>query len=297
MDIGAWKTTEGVNELYREVRELGLETNIAELDTFGFTVVPPEKAAPAGFADQLRDAVVDHMRASDHEAAEINVSRAESPVDGEHLFHTVARDPLFREATVQPAPYALAAYTLGGSLRIYQSSAILKSGKINPVRMHCDSVSVPSPLPPWAVFCNATWILSDYTAENGPLFVVPGSHKWCRHPTAADQPQCIGGTAPDDIVLPIIAPAGSLCVFQGNTWHGALGKDNDATRVTLATIYCRSFAMPAEDFGDIGPNVMAAHGERFARLVGRDRWQGYREEGPPLAKLAFSRAASESQFG
>ena len=163
---------------------------------------------------------------------------------------------------------------------------MLKAGKINPVFMHCDSVSVPPPLPPWGISCNATWILTDYTRENGGLFMAPGSHRLCRHPTAAEQPRAIGGPGDDDILTPVEAKAGSLCVFHGNTWHGAFGKDNDTTRVSLATIYCRTFVMPAEDFGDITDEMIAPHGDRFAKLVWRDKWQGYREEGPAVEKLA-----------
>jgi ectoine hydroxylase-related dioxygenase (phytanoyl-CoA dioxygenase family) len=298
MEIGAWKSTQGVNAIYNEIRALGLESHLAELDTYGFTVIPPEKAAPPGFADRLRDAVVSHTRNQDAAVAAMNVAdRAKSSVDGEHLFHIVKRDDVFREATVLPAAYALASYVLGASLRIYQSSAVMKAGKINPVYMHCDSVSVPPPLPPWGVVCNVTWILTDYSRENGALFMVPGSHRLCRHPTLADQPKCIGGTGDDDIVVPIVAPAGSMCVFHGNTWHGAFGKNNDTTRVSTATIYCRTFMNPAEDFGDITDEMIAPHGERFAKLVWRNKWQGYREEGPSMEKLALSRASTENQFG
>ena len=298
MEIGQWKTTRGVNGVYNQLKTLGLESYVAELDTYGFTIVPPELAAPAGFADRLRDAIIDKTRQADSSSAEINtIDPSRRSVDGEHLFHTVARDPIFREATVQPVAYALASYILGASLRIYQSSSVLKAGKINPVFMHCDFVSVPPPLPPWGIACNATWILTDYTRENGGLFMAPGSHRLCRHPTAAEQPRAIGGPGDDDIVTPVEAKAGSLCVFHGNTWHGAYGKDNDTTRVSLATIYCRTFVMPAEDFGDITDEMIAAHGDRFAKLVWRDKWQGYREEGPAIEKLALSRASTESPFG
>lgn len=296
MEIGAWPTSQGVNDNYREIRRLGLESHVAELDTFGFTVVPPELAAPAGFADKLADAIWRHTKGTDSSIADYNSNQARA-VDGEHLFHTVKRDPLFREATVSPAGYALASYILGSSLRIYQSSSILKAGKINPVFMHCDTLSVPPPLPPWGMVCNVTWVLSDYTRENGALFMVPGSHKLCRHPTLAEQPKCIGGQGNDDIVVPIIAKPGSLCVFHGNTWHGALPKTSDGTRVSYATIYCRSFVMPAEDFGDLTDEEIAPHGERFAKLAWRDKWQGYREEGPSSAKLALTRAAQENQYG
>ncbi len=298
MEIGAWKTTQGMNDNYRAIRKLGLESYVAELDTYGFTVVPPELAAPAGFADKLADAVWSHTRAADKSVSEYNmVDASKRSVDGEHLFHTVKRDPVFREATISPAAYALASYVLGASLRIYQSSSVLKDGKLNPVFMHCDSVAVPPPLPPWGIVCNVTWILSEYTVENGALFMVPGSHKLCRPPTLAEQPKCIGGVGDDSIVVPIIAKPGSICVFHGNTWHGALPKTSDGTRVSYATIYCRSFVMPAEDFGDITTEMIEPHGEAFAKLVWRDKWQGYREEGPSPDRLALSRSASENQFG
>ncbi len=298
MELKPWKTTAGVNESYKLIRELGLEQYVAELDTFGFTIVPPEKAAPPGFTDKLCEAVWKHSKAADKNVATLNVvDKSQRSVDGEHLFHTVKRDPIFREATVSPVAYALASYVVGASMRIYSSGSILKSGQINPVFLHCDSVSVPPPLPPWGMFCNATWILSEYSMETGPLFMVPGSHKLCRHPTAAEQPKCIGGPGDDDIVQPVLAKPGSLCVFHGITWHGAIGKDNSHTRVTYVTLYCRSFVMPAEDFSDITPEMMEQHGEKFAKLVWRDKWQGYREEGPSPAKLALTRPSTENQYG
>ena len=41
------------------IRELGLETYVADLDVNGFTVIPPEIAAPNGLADRLLEAVLE----------------------------------------------------------------------------------------------------------------------------------------------------------------------------------------------------------------------------------------------
>ena len=41
MQIGDWKSAGSVAPLYRELEQLGLVSNIAELEAFGFTVVPP----------------------------------------------------------------------------------------------------------------------------------------------------------------------------------------------------------------------------------------------------------------
>ena len=52
-------TAEGLESVLKEVRELGLESHAAELDTCGLTVLPPERVAPRAFTVRLRDAVLD----------------------------------------------------------------------------------------------------------------------------------------------------------------------------------------------------------------------------------------------
>ena len=57
LQIGDWKSAGSVAPLYRELTQIGLESNIAELDAFGFTVVPPEKVGPPEFCDDVRKAL------------------------------------------------------------------------------------------------------------------------------------------------------------------------------------------------------------------------------------------------
>ena len=72
MKIEDWESASSMPMLYRELQGLGLESNIAELEAFGFTVVPPEKVAPPAFHEAvqkaLRDCPVRHSR-SDHDPA------------------------------------------------------------------------------------------------------------------------------------------------------------------------------------------------------------------------------------
>jgi hypothetical protein len=56
MEIGDWRATRDLNDLYREIRDLGLEARLAELEAFGFTVV--ENALPPELTVRLRDAVL-----------------------------------------------------------------------------------------------------------------------------------------------------------------------------------------------------------------------------------------------
>lgn len=59
MQFGDFKGTENVNSTYKRIKELGLEENIVDLDTYGFTVISPEKvAAPEGFLERITDTIL-----------------------------------------------------------------------------------------------------------------------------------------------------------------------------------------------------------------------------------------------
>ena len=56
MQIGDWRATRDLNPLYQEIRDFGLETGIAELDAFGFTVI--ENALSPDLTARLREAAL-----------------------------------------------------------------------------------------------------------------------------------------------------------------------------------------------------------------------------------------------
>ena len=59
MKFGEFESTENANSIYKRIQELGLEQNILDLETYGFTVISPEKvAAPDGFLERIRDIVL-----------------------------------------------------------------------------------------------------------------------------------------------------------------------------------------------------------------------------------------------
>ena len=156
-------------------------------------------------------------------------------------------------------------------------------------------MGVPPPLPFFGNVCNLSWILTDYTKEKGTFFIVPGSHRWCRHPTLVDQPKFMGGPNDDELGIPVVAKPGSLFVFHGNTWHGTYPKKDADVRVHVVTALCRNYINPAENYGDISDDMVTRHGPEFARLIGRTAWQGYGSEGPRYDRMvAVSRANQSS---
>ena len=62
MEIADWKSAGPMAPLYRELATLDLLENIAELDFFGFTVVPPEKVGPPEFHADVKSALLDVIR-------------------------------------------------------------------------------------------------------------------------------------------------------------------------------------------------------------------------------------------
>ncbi len=236
MDIGNWKSTAELNDIYRRARTLGIETNIAELEAFGFTIVEPEKVAPKGFSDRMLSAL---LAVADREEGEGNVdlntrAQKDRPVYGRNLFHLLAKDPVFAEAVMNPVALTLGKYLMGASARLYSSVAFLKQGEAGVTNLHNDSVGMPPPLPMHGHVCNISWILTDYTKEKGTFFIVPGSHRYGRHPTAPDQPKFMGGPNDDEIGIPMIAKPGSLFVFHGNSWHGTYPKKDTAVRAHVS---------------------------------------------------------------
>ena len=49
----------GLERAWDEICELGLQQNVAELDAYGYTIVPPEIASPDGFIERLLEVCLD----------------------------------------------------------------------------------------------------------------------------------------------------------------------------------------------------------------------------------------------
>jgi ectoine hydroxylase-related dioxygenase (phytanoyl-CoA dioxygenase family) len=295
MEIGEWKATAELNAVYRQARELGIETCLAELEAFGFTIVEPEKVAPREFTQRMLDAALSIAGRENPDAVALNTrAQKDRPAYGRQLFHLAAKDPIFAEAVMNPVALTLGRYLLGASCRLYSTVAFVKQGKAGCTNVHSDSVGMPPPLPFFGNVCNISWILTDYTKEKGTFFIVPGSHRWCRHPTSLDQPKFMGGPNDDEIGIPIVAKPGSLFVFHGNTWHGTYPKEDEEVRVHVVTALSRNYVDPGEDFSDLPETTVERFGPEFARLIGRTAWQGYGSEGPRYERMISVQRANHS---
>jgi ectoine hydroxylase-related dioxygenase (phytanoyl-CoA dioxygenase family) len=68
---------------------------------------------------------------------------------------------------------------------------------------------------------NAGIYLQDVTQETGPLYLIPGSHRWRREPTREER----GRPQPGEVALTM--PAGTGIILHGQLWHSG-GRNNSA---------------------------------------------------------------------
>jgi ectoine hydroxylase-related dioxygenase (phytanoyl-CoA dioxygenase family) len=83
--------------------------------------------------------------------------------------------------------------------------------------------------------CNSIWLLDDFTADNGATRVVPGSHRADTVPRLAMPDPT--APHPDEVLL--IAPAGTVVVFNSHVWHGGTVNRTDRPRRALHSYFAR----------------------------------------------------------
>ena len=82
---------------------------------------------------------------------------------------------------------------------------------------------------------NSLWLLDDFTDENGPTRLVPGSHRSGKHPT--DEMEDRHQPHPDEVC--VNAKAGTVVVFNGHTWHGGSPNRSQQPRRAMHMAFIR----------------------------------------------------------
>lgn len=304
MDIGDWTWAPQTGPLYRQLRALDLEQNVAELDAFGYTVLEPGRIAPLEWVEQVRERLlhVAEQRTGvrhDIETGTHGTLEQEPRAKGQYLlYYLLLEDRVFQEALLNPYVLALQTYLLGLDCRLSSMFSIVKwqeeDGYGPTLALHADSV-VPAQLTGGRETHagNATLVLTDYTKENGALAVVPGSHREGRQPNI----RLLEGK---EHAVPIEAPAGSLIVWNGNLWHGAFPRTNPGLRLSLTMYFNRAYLQMQEDYRPhLTEELLASHPKRFAVLAGLGQAYGWTSpDGPSYSRAAeaIAGAAREAEM-
>jgi hypothetical protein len=283
MNIAGLGKSPNADALVEDIYKYGLERHIVELDAYGFTLVPPETLrSREGFVDDLRDAIL-HVSERRNNVQYGDYRTATEAVDfNSNNWWLLEEDDVFVESTLNPVVLTLARWMCGRSAVLTGTASIIKPPKPADVEntgdyddvfkhshlpLHNDNHAFPPPLPEMCHWVNTSWVLTDYaTPEDGPTVLVPGSHRFGRVPFNHEQ-NWWEETNPYQAV-PLQAPAGSLAVWHGFTWHGAMERTKPGLRVSLVLVWARAFIKPVNQWREdgISPELIERYPELHTAL-------------------------------
>lgn len=150
----------------------------------------------------------------------------------DRLADLVNNDPVFDVCFTDPRLLACIAHVLGEfKLSSLNFRAALPGYGLQ--GLHTEGKPVTGP----AAYqvCNSIWLLDDFTADNGATRVVPGSHRSGRAPGEAMSD--VRAAHPEEVLL--LAPAGTVVVFNSHLWHGGTVNRSTAPRRALHSYFTR----------------------------------------------------------
>jgi ectoine hydroxylase-related dioxygenase (phytanoyl-CoA dioxygenase family) len=177
------------------------------------------------------------------------------------LSNLVNKSPLFLPCYTHPKVLAGIAHVLGGDLKLSSLNhrAALPGQGLQ--GLHADWSGPTAPREFYV--CNSIWLLDDFTLDNGATRVVPGSHNSGKVPS--DELARPTDTHPREQLL--VAPAGTVVIFNSHTWHGGTLNHTEKPRRALHSYFTRR-AQPQQtnQQASLHPETIAALSEA-ARVI------------------------------
>jgi len=150
----------------------------------------------------------------------------------DRLADLVNKDPVFRVCFTDPRVLACIAHVLGGFKLSSLNFRAALPGRGHQA-LHTDW---GRPVAPGEYqVCNSIWLLDDFTADNGATRVVPGSHRLGVPPRDAMPDPA--AAHPGEVQL--IAPAGTVVIFNSHLWHGGTRNRTGLPRRALHAYFTR----------------------------------------------------------
>ena len=260
--------------VFGEIRRLGLEENVFELEEQGYTVVPD--AIPMDMVEHMRDVII--AQASDKTGKQLDLHTWDGgPV--REACYLLYEDPIFEKLAQNAYTVALMRYLLGRSmvLSTIVSHVRTKGGPL--LQLHTDQWTLQLSNPVSVAVAN--YALVDYERDLGAFAVVPGSNQLLRRPVSEEESNVY--TNPD--CVPLEMKAGSVVVTAGCTWHGAYERKVPGLRINAAVAYCRSYIRPQELIREgVTQEMLDRNPPEFADLLGVNNFLGFGREGPNFGK-------------
>lgn len=290
-----------------EVAALGLNENLLELETHGYTVVKGVLSALT--IERAKAAILRRVERTTGRAIDPETATAADFNGMQYIPYLLYDDPVFEDVLMERKPLALITYLLGESCLLSSMGCHFRGPGGMPLMVHSDNGNgMPAPFSPISMVANVNYALTPYSREAGALAMIPGSHRLQRAPSAQENflPEGLTATAlaekarvpggldevvwkdPPGAVTMEIAP-GDAVIWHGNTWHGGFRRDLSGVRMNLSAYFNRQHIQTQERHGDPAHKAVLdrhANDPRFATLLGAKVPYGWREEGPDYALMA-----------
>jgi ectoine hydroxylase-related dioxygenase (phytanoyl-CoA dioxygenase family) len=231
-----------------------------QLDERGYVVL--EAAMPGELLIELRRRILElFVEEGDRAGQEFKTEE-----HARRLANLVDKGNVFRRAIVLPEVLECVRHVLGEDVKLSSlnaRSADPESDAGQP--LHVDMGAVPDERGYWV--CNTVWMLDDFTADNGPTRMIPGSHKWGTRPQdVLEDPMA---AHPGEILL--TGKAGSIAVMNAHMWHAGTANHTSAPRLAMHAFYCRR-DKPQQQYQKrlLRPDVQAGLSAELRRILALD---------------------------
>ena len=277
----------------------------ADLDEDGYCIVADALSADevAALRDRIAEqAAAERQRSLDH----LYQAQAEGDDVNQWVFQLVNKGEEFQRLALHPTARALATYLLGTDHLLSSLDAHITHPGNKTMPLHADQWWMPQPVAPGTphgrqgdmtretgpfgeptratgpinppLVCNMMWMANDFTVENGATRIVPGSH--------------LSGSLPDPErsdygEISIEAPAGSLLVWEGRTWHAAGLNTADHPRFGVVTYFCAPIIRSLANLTyGTRTEVRESMSQELATLCGFTPWSSYGMTDHPSTNIA-----------
>ena len=285
MDISEYGTSDNVDPIIKDCETYGVFKHIVELEAYGMTVVPPETMRVADdFAERLRGAIIRTCeKRNDVEIGDFRTADPPMAKTRQNTWDLLHEDDVFVEALLNPVQLTLVRWLLGQSAVFSGHTWIIKGKAGHDLGLHSDSHGIPPGAGHIAHMCNASWICTDYaSADDGPTVFVPGSHKYGRatltHETNLENTPFK--------TFPLIAPAGSLAIWNGAVWHGSVKRTKPGLRVTLVQNFMRPYMRPQHEYDRTTSADLIERYPELGRIIGKPLYPYEDSQNPAPDRIA-----------
>lgn len=198
-----------------------------QLDESGFVVLPD--FMPPTLLGALRRRVDELFAAEgDHAGAEFKYEPG-----SRRLANLVDKGEVFQQIAAHPRLLEYIRCVLGPDIKLSSCNARSAEPGGGAQPLHADMGAIADERGYWV--CNSVWMLDDFTLDNGPLRVIPGSHRWGKLP----QDVLTDLAAPHPEEITVTGKAGTVVVMNAHAWHGGTANRTQRPRTAVHVFYCR----------------------------------------------------------